>query len=77
MNKSKNTIYTVKEYLRIKNERNNMTFKICPDGTSCYIKKGVKFTKAEIDALLPLPASLIVRHNCDRTMAWMNGKKSY
>lgn len=52
----------------------SFTFVVKPDGTKYYksLKNGLILTEDEMNELLPIPASLLVKENADHTKDYLH-----
>lgn len=69
---------TATQYLENKSKRENTLFRIKPDGTCCYVCKGLEVNQKEFERLHPLPVTRIVPpnpyfkgENSDRRSDWL------
>lgn len=69
---AKNNVMTVQTMLDNKRKRNEFTFVCKPNGERFFRKGDVVFAIQEIEKAYPVPYSMLVRRNTDKTKSWMN-----
>lgn len=68
----RNLRFTIVEYVFNKERRAEFVFNISPLGIGSYVLGKLRLTQTELESRYPLPRSLRIKFNVDRSDSWMN-----